>query len=166
MTEEWRDIRGYEGLYQVSSEGRVFGVKRGKILSPRLNPQGYARYALCKDNEYAHFTGHRLVATAFLGEQPSDRPLVLHGPNGPTDNSVENLSWGTPSQNMLDRVRDGTDARSVTKACKNGHWYTEEITYIAPNDGSRSCKICRRDAVRRQQTKRKMERKIGNSSSK
>ena len=138
----WRPIAGFEGLYEVSDDGRVRNAERGRELSPRRNPEGYGRVALSKKGRYYHRLIHRLVAETFI-PNPENLPLVLHGPRGVGDNSVRNLSWGTPSDNQRDRVRDGTDQRTLTTHCVNGHEYTEENTYWAPKTGSRSCRKCR-----------------------
>lgn len=117
-------------------------------MSPRPNEEGYARAALYRDGRYFHRLVHRLVAEAFI-PNPKRLPIVLHGPKGVSDNSVENLSWGTHKENQLDRIRDGTDTRTNKTHCVNGHEYTEETTYWNPKSGNRSCKICRAEHTAR-----------------
>lgn len=146
--ERWRPIKGFEGRYSVSSKGRIRNDRRGSILSPRENEEGYSRAALFKEGKYFHRLTHRLVAEAFISN-PEGHPIVLHGINGVSDNSVENLKWGTPEENQRDRVRDGTDTRTNKTHCVNGHRYTEETTYWNPKTGSRSCKICRAEHTAR-----------------
>lgn len=143
MAEEWRDIAGFEDLYEVSSLGRVRNVCRGSILSERRNSDGYARVALSREGRYSHRLVHRLVAEAFI-PNPESYPLVLHGPNGPLDNSVDNLRWGTNSDNMRDRRRDGTDRNASKTHCINKHAYTAENTYYNA-EGHRSCLTCRHE---------------------
>ena len=71
MNEIWKDITGYEGLYQVSNLGRVKslsyrGSRREKMLKPLKNREGYLFVILYKNSEVKHFTIHRLVANAFI----------------------------------------------------------------------------------------------------
>lgn len=159
--EEWRPVSGYEGLYSVSSTGRVRNDRRGTTLSERRNSEGYARVALSRDGSYRHFVVHRLVAKAYI-PNPTNKPLVLHGKNGNQDNSVGNLRWGTHKENMADRFRDGTDTRSLKAECVNGHAYTDRNTYWNPKTGSRSCKTCRYEHTKKYQEKRRAHN--GNSS--
>jgi hypothetical protein len=122
MIENWRDIAGYEKAYQVSNLGRVRSLDRvvvggscgptkrlkGRVLKPYIsgaNP--YQTVAMYAENKPKRCTVHRLVAAAFLGPCPSGHE-VCHGPNGKQDNRLTNLSYGTRSQNQLDRYRDGT----------------------------------------------------------
>lgn len=118
MKEIWKDIEGYEGLYQVSNMGRVRSLERiarnnhkikEKILTPYLQISGYLKVHLRKDNSsYTPFI-HRLVAQAFL-PNPSNKPQVDHINTNRADNRVCNLRWTTISENRknpitLERVR-------------------------------------------------------------
>ena len=93
--EIWRDIDGYEGLYQVSNFGRVKSFQRGKprILKAFLN-SGYLSVVLYRDHKVKQCLVHRLVALAFI-PNPEDKPLVNHINGVKTDNCVENLEWAT-----------------------------------------------------------------------
>lgn len=73
--EEWRDIKGYEGKYQVSNLGNVMSLnykntKRINLLKPNKVGKGYRRFDLCKDGEYTHRYAHQLVCETFVGEIP------------------------------------------------------------------------------------------------
>ena len=98
--EEWRDIIGYEGLYQVSIFGRVKSLKFGKekILKPGTNACGYLQVILCKDGKKKVCNVHRLVANAFL-PNPNNLPEVNHINEIKTDNRVSNLEWMTSKDN-------------------------------------------------------------------
>ena len=94
----WKDVVGYEGLYQVSNMGEVRGLKRGKVLKP-----GHGKYlfvVLCKDGIRHEISVHRLVATAFC-ENPYGKSEVNHINETPWDNRAENLEWCTRLENLM-----------------------------------------------------------------
>ena len=95
--EEWRDIKGYEGLYQVSNEGRVKSVRRNIILKPSIQ-RGYAIVIFSVDNYKVTKKVHRLVAEAFI-PNPQNKPCVDHINTIRDDNRVENLRWVTIQEN-------------------------------------------------------------------
>lgn len=100
MTEEWRPIAGAEGLYEISNFGRVKSLRRGKIMSPTDNGNGYRKVCLGRvngkrQNRYVH----RLVADAFL-ERPDGATEVNHKDFNKANNSAENLEWVTRSGNV------------------------------------------------------------------
>ena len=110
MEEIWKDIKGYEGLYQVSNLGRVkslshivqrkfssYSVKE-KILKPAKDKQGYHYLVLCVNCKTKTFQVHRLVAQAFI-ENPNSLPCINHKDENPSNNRVDNLEWCTYSYN-------------------------------------------------------------------
>lgn len=109
MDEQWRDVAGYEGLYSVSNLGRVRG-RTGAILKGS-RAAGYRSLRLCKVVRGRATTKdvyvHDLVLDAFVGPKPANSE-VRHGPAGKLNNSVENLCYGSRSENQRDRERDGT----------------------------------------------------------
>lgn len=96
--EFWRDIKGYEGLYQVSNVGQVRSLRSNKILKPRNNGGGYLQVKLCKNGKEKFFYVHRLVAEAFLPNE-DELPEVDHINNDKTDNRVANLQWISKVEN-------------------------------------------------------------------
>lgn len=101
MQEIWKDIPGYEELYQISNLGRVRSYKLGYKFCDRLvyKHKGYIRTALCKNNRCIHFYVHRLVAQVFL-PNPDNLPEVNHKDGNKTNNCVDNLEWCTRQENM------------------------------------------------------------------
>lgn len=100
--EEWRDIKGYEGLYQISSHGRVKSMprkgSRGGIIKPSFSNSGYLQIHLCKNCEQKTIQIHRLVAIHFL-DNPDNLPEVNHKDECKTNNHVSNLEFCTREYN-------------------------------------------------------------------
>ncbi len=106
--ENWKDVKGYEGLYQVSTLGNVRRVYYHKntanvVLKPGKDVDGYMRCALCRDGVCKTFKVHRLVATAFLGV--SHKCDVNHKNGKRDDNRVVNLEWVTHKENIRHSIR-------------------------------------------------------------
>lgn len=130
MEEIWKDIEGYEGLYQVSNLGRVKSMGNGNsnrskeiIMKQTKNMKGYPMIILCKEGVCKGFSVHRLVATAFL-PNPDNLPQINHKDEDKTNNMVwvnedgsidynkSNLEFCTPKYN----VNYGTRTEKVVKA--------------------------------------------------
>ncbi len=135
MEEVWKDIKGYEGLYQVSNLGRVksvthdvidsigrHSVKEGRILSLRNSTKtGYPTINLAKDGKFKSFNIHRLVAEAFI-PNPKNLPCVNHKDESRDNNCVNNLEWctykynntyGTASERRTKRLREYFNSHEV-----------------------------------------------------
>jgi len=105
MFEEWRDIAGYENLYQVSNFGQVRHTQRiGKPIKQSMIRNGYMKLLLCKDNKTKTVMVHRLVALAFV-ENPENKAEVNHKDGNKKNNSVDNLEWMTRSENLKHRYQ-------------------------------------------------------------
>lgn len=114
MDEIWKDIKGYEGLYQISNLGRVKNYERKvricrrgyeglrihkeRIMKPSINNRGYAFVSLCKDGKYKTKFVHRMVAENFISN-PNNYPCVNHKDENPLNNSIDNLEWCTYAYN-------------------------------------------------------------------
>lgn len=116
-TEIWKDIVGYENLYQVSSHGAVRSLKRTiqhkfsgtitireRILKHRISKNGYPYVDLCNHDQKRYYV-HRLVLTAFL-PNTYNKPCINHKNSVRTDNRIENLEWCTYSENELHWYRE------------------------------------------------------------
>ena len=120
VLEIWRDIRGYEGIYQVSNLGRVKSLRfdREIILRPRTVRGGYKNVCLCLNGNDSTRQVHRLVAEAFL-PNPNNLPQVDHLDNNPSNNCVENLEWVTNSENMKRAYQRGRKSPMFYRYQKN-----------------------------------------------
>lgn len=145
--EEWRDVVGYEGLYMVSSEGRivslsremfnghVYFISKPNILKQTLSTTGYHYVTLRNNGISKKRKVHRLVATAFIPNQ-YNKCDVDHINTIRTDNRISNLRWATRSENNLNpisnkKVKDSLKGRTV--------WNSRKIVQILNNEVLRIC---------------------------
>jgi hypothetical protein len=103
--EIWKDIKDYEGYYQVSSEGRIRNITTGHILKGDTNNLGYKRVWLYAPVTKRIFV-HRLVALAFC-DNWSEEKVVNHKDGNKQNNTASNLEWVTRSENDLHAFRLG-----------------------------------------------------------
>jgi hypothetical protein len=110
VEEIWKDIKGYEGLYQVSNLGRVktlklkFGKQRADtIMKPSVSVWGYGRVCLIKNKKGKNYYVHRLVAEAFIPNL-ENKPTVDHIDRNKLNNVVSNLRWATYKEQIKNRV--------------------------------------------------------------
>lgn len=113
--EEWRNVVGYEGLYQISDTGKVRRVKAakgtwsGRVLKPRTYDSGHQTVRLYGAEPSGKNDGrnkwkvkwiHRMVLEAFIGPAPDNDSQANHKNGNPTDNRVDNLEWVTQADNI------------------------------------------------------------------
>lgn len=138
MIEAWKDVVGYEGLYQVSNIGNIKSLHnyRGgnNILKKRIK-NGYYCVGLRKNNVRKWYGIHRLVAKAFI-HNPNNYPEVNHKDENKLNNNIDNLEWCTKAYNncygtRLERVYNTNKSkRAVIKYDLNGK-YLEKYTSLA-----------------------------------
>ena len=153
--EVWANVADTDGVYQVSTYGRVRTVGRivrsgrgtrfeeGMILNPTLT-RGYPQVTLRRNGWFRAVPVHRLVAETFI-PNPDGLPVVDHLNADKTDNRVENLEWATVSENVRRRygatkIQHGTCSRCVVQIEKTSGNYgrSREVSFI-----DRSCSKCR-----------------------
>lgn len=147
MEEIWKDIEGYEGLYQVSNLGRVKSLERisidldgrthpikEKIMKQSIGGGGgfYWKISLSKNNVKTTFLVHILVAKAFI-PNPDNLPMVMHKDeknlkfDGVCNNNVENLCWGTCKENLNQPVFRIRASKAHARIRAEKHWRSKPV---------------------------------------
>lgn len=157
--EVWKPVVGYEGLYEISSQGNIKALKRVhtypagfKKSSPArtkgqvTNKDGHKRVQLWKDGQGKNHFVHSLLLESFVGLRPSKSHVTRHLNGIPDDNRLENLAWGTVSENSLDDIKHGVHSSASKTHCVKGHRFTESTVY--PNKRGRRCIACQRENAR------------------
>lgn len=127
MKEIWKDIKNYEGIYQVSNLGNVRSlnhirkngkkksyISKGKTLKPAIQNVGYKFVVLSKNGERKGYRVHRLVAETFI-PNPNNYPCINHKDECRTNNVVENLGWCTISYNNNYGTKKERQRKSIQK---------------------------------------------------
>jgi hypothetical protein len=97
--EVWKDIKNYEGLYQVSNKGNIYSIRKNKLFKLNTNKFGYYCVSLYKNSTTKTYYVHRLVAETFI-PNPDNKPEIDHIDTIKTNNRVENLRWCNHKENM------------------------------------------------------------------
>lgn len=116
--EEWKDVTGYEGIYSISSLGRVYSHHTDKVRKTKINNSGYEMVSLFKDGKEKTNLVHRMVAREFC-EGYKEELDVNHIDANRLNNVSGNLEWLTRKQNIRDSMRRGT--HSVKEAHAVAH---------------------------------------------
>lgn len=104
--EIWKDIDGYNGVYQVSDLGNIRNAIRGTQIKTQVSRNGYRTVSLTKEKKLKTHRVHRLVAMAFI-ENPENKPFINHKDNNTQNNCVDNLEWATAQDNSNWMVAQG-----------------------------------------------------------
>lgn len=158
--EIWKDIKGYEGLYQVSNTGKVKSLKRNTNNQycnkdkerKYYNIHGYLQIILCKEGKKQSSLVHRLVAETFI-PNPDKLPCVNHKDENKLNNNVENLEWctyeyntnyGTRNKRSSEKTRNNKFSRPVLQYTLNGVYIKEypSIKEIERETGLNAGNIC------------------------
>lgn len=149
---DWRLVVGWEDLYEVSADGRVWSNalrygSRGRLLTPTLSGGGdgdggrYLSVTLCRSGQRKTVKVHLLMLEAFAGPcPPGHEGRHLDGDN--LGNRISNLVWGTHSENINDQVRHGTHNQSRKQNCPKC-----DGKYKLNAEQKRICPQCVRDAA-------------------
>lgn len=149
----WLPVVGWEGLYEVSDQGRVRSVERvvrfgattrtvpSTVLKPGKTTKG-ALYVVLSNGKSCNRRVHQLVLEAFVGTCPPGME-GCHWDDNKENNALTNLRWDTHSANEFDKVRNGHHTNAAKTHCPRGHGYTPENTKL--HSGGRSCRECHRD---------------------
>lgn len=134
--EVWKDIEGFEGIYQISNLGRVkvldrevphwrggVSIRKSRIINPYKTNAGYMIVSLTKECKESRFLVHRLVAKSFLSNR-NKKAQVNHINGIKTDNSVGNLEWCSRSENI--RHADKNNLRVLKGEKNSGSKLTEK----------------------------------------
>lgn len=140
--ERWRPAVGYEGLYEVSDQGRVRSAVTGAIKAQQQSAYGYKWVALYP-RPMRNRKVHRLVALAFLPSPTPEQTDVCHIDGNTANNHVSNLRWDTHAGNQAEMVRHGRakNQNSDLTHCLRGHEFDAINTYWWK--GARQCRPCR-----------------------
>ena len=94
----WKIVK-QNNNYMVNENGQIKSIKKDKILTPKLNHDGYLRIQLWKNNKNVYVAIHRLVAEAFINN-PYNKPFINHIDGNKSNNNVSNLEWCTQKENI------------------------------------------------------------------
>jgi len=116
--EIWKDIQGYEGLYQVSNLGGVKNIKYGRLKKILINSNGYYIASLYKNNKLKQKRVHQLIAIAFI-PNPNNYKEINHKNGIKLDNRIENLEWVSRLENVNHAYRTGLITRKQIEKATN-----------------------------------------------
>lgn len=145
--EIWKDIRGYEGLYQISSLGNIKSYPKKYqhnsivVLKPSTNQYGYKYIGLYKNKERKSYLIHRLVAEAFI-PNPNNLPQINHKDENKQNNCVDNLEWCSNEYNASYGTRNIrssiTQGTKINQYDKNNNYIT---SYHSINEAAKKTGI-------------------------
>jgi len=174
MLEEWRPMPGYSGLYEVSNLGRIrsldrtviyrprgwiktkTALKKGKVLSPEVDKDGYLRFRLSGENgEQRKFGAHQAVALTFI-PNPYGFPEVAHIDHDRKNNRSDNLKWATRGGNHSDSVIENRYSRAGPNIGTKRTFTADEVRQIRARfaAGERQSDIAKSLGIRQEQVRK------------
>jgi hypothetical protein len=130
--EEWRNVVGFEGIYEVSSHGNVRSVKSGKLKKITADKTTNRPFLnLWKNNKQNVVRVHKLVLEAFVGQCPKGLECC-HNDGNSFNNHISNLRWDTHKSNIHDRIKHGTSNRG--EKCGTAKLTLEQVKAIRKDD--------------------------------
>lgn len=137
--ERWADIKGFDGLYQVSDMGNVrctnyHNTHRTQNINPARSSNGYVSVMLYDKEGHRRYSVHRLVANAFI-PNPENKPQVNHINGDKQDNRVNNLEWATTSENIVHSINSLHERTRPVMCLETG------VSYISISEAGRSTGI-------------------------
>ena len=154
MKEIWKDVIGFEGLYEISNYGNLkskdrivhylgknqFGTYpatklfKGKMITPVLNQHKYYQVALYKNGKSFNKLVHQLVAEAFI-PNPENKPTVNHKDGNKINNKVENLEWATAKEQTYHSINVLGHKFYITQQCRDARKYKSQQKRVRKSDG-------------------------------
>lgn len=157
---KWVPVPGYEGFYEVSDQGQVRSLARviqtvrgpwsipAKLMTGCDDGHGHLFVTLSRNGEAKLWKIHNLMAHAFNLPRPEGTNQVRHLDDDKQNNVLENLAWGTESDNQKDSVRNGTHWNASKTHCKWNHPFSGENLGVRGGK-YRYCKTCHREKMAR-----------------
>ena len=133
--EQWRPVRGHEDFYLISSNGQVWNLRLNRTLKQRWLDGRYLAVMLRVNGKQVTKKIHHLVAEAFIGPRP-DGMLCLHRDDDRSNNTPDNLYWGTAKQNQADCTRNGHRQDQAGTANNNAKLNCEMVKQIRDAKGT------------------------------
>ena len=119
-----RDVKNYEGLYAVTSCGRVWSYKNKCFLKPGVSTKGYLVVNLCKDGQRKMYSLHRIVAEAYI-PNPDNLPQVNHKDENKANNCLQNLEWCDHKYNINYGTRNDKIKKPILQFTLDGEFIRE-----------------------------------------
>lgn len=146
VTNEWYDIKGYEGLYQINKLGEIKTLRSNKIMKYGYTTKGYKQVGLYKNKKCKHLYVHRLVAETFIPNF-NNLPLVNHKDENRQNNCVDNLEWCTNQYNLKYGNTQKNKKRKVLQYDLYGNFIKEweciiDVEKILKIPNPNICKVC------------------------
>jgi hypothetical protein len=128
VMEQWLDVVGFEGIYQVSNFGQIRSIKTGEVKKQTISKLCHRPYlSLWKNNKVKICRPHKLVMEAFVGIRPQGMECC-HNDGNPQNNHLNNLRWDTPKNNHADKIKHGTTNRG--ERCGTAKLTLEQVRAI------------------------------------